>query len=241
VSVQGYVDGSPANVAGACLDGELLGAVQANVVRSNGPLGPSTVIRVTDDVEMLTATREMTKRLDLTGLCGFDFVVEKSSGLAYLVEVNPRATPTVHLLTAEGSDLLTSWRAALGHTGPSARTGSYPGGLVALYPQELQRDPQSPFLDDAHHDVPEDCPELLRRVARHASRPGAKPALKEAGSLLVASGCIVVSACLFTAEAFVESHGMLAVAGVVAFTTGAAMLLDPTRRPVGRRGGRPGT
>ena len=96
------------------------------MIRSDGQLGPSTVIKVIDDAEMLAASGEMARRLRLTGLCGFDFVLEEETGRAHLVEVNPRATPTVHLLAAGGIDLLTSWRVALGYAGPPARTGTYP-------------------------------------------------------------------------------------------------------------------
>ena len=139
VNIQAYVDGSPANVAAACLDSELLGAVQAEVVRSDGKLGPSTVIRLTDDDEMLDASREMARRLRLTGLCGFDFVRDSETGLPYLVEVNPRATPTAHLPSG-AVDLLTSMRAAHGYAGPPARTATYPDGLVSLHPEKV-----SPF------------------------------------------------------------------------------------------------
>ena len=165
VSVQTYVDGSPANVAAACLDGEMLGAVQAEVVCSDGRLGPSTVIRLSDDAEMLTAAAEMARRLRLTGLCGFDFVRETGTGHPYLIEVNPRATPTAHLPAAGGIDLLTALRASLGYPGPPARTASYPGGLVALFPQEMRRDPASRFLTEAYHDVPVGCPELVAQMS----------------------------------------------------------------------------
>jgi hypothetical protein len=233
VSVQAYVEGSPANVAAACLDGELLGAVQAEVVRSDGRLGPSTVIRVIDDAEMLGAAREMTRRLRLTGLCGFDFVRESGTGHPYLVEVNPRATPTAHL-PAGSVDLLSSLRAGLGYAGPPARTGTYPDGLVALYPQEMRRDPNSPFLDEAHHDVPKDCPELVDHVTARGRRPAGSKPVWERHSLLLVS-VLLASVCLFVTEAFVASHGALALAGVLAFAVGAFMLLDTSRRPAARR------
>jgi biotin carboxylase len=148
------VEGRPANVAAACLDGKLLGAVQAEVIRSNGAFGPSTVIRVIDHPEMLAAATQLVAKLRLTGLCGLDFVLDEKTGRAELIELNPRATPTAHLLSVDGVDLLTSLRLALGRPGPPARTCTYPDGLVALFPLEMQRDPTSPFLTTAFHDVP---------------------------------------------------------------------------------------
>ena len=128
ISVQAFVHGRPGNVAAACVDGELLGAVQAEVVRSDGELGPSTVLRVIEHPEMRVTATAMVRELGLTGLCGFDFVLEHGTDRAHLLEVNPRATPTSHLVAADGVDLLTSLRAALGHDGPPARTRSYPTG-----------------------------------------------------------------------------------------------------------------
>lgn len=171
ISAQGYVEGEPANVAAACLDGVLLGAVQARVVRSNGKFGPSTVIRLIDHPEMLATARGLVGQLRLTGLCGLDFVLEPETDRAHLIELNARATPTAHLVGADGADLLVSLRDALGRTGPPARTRKYHEELIALFPQELQRDPRSPFLTMAHHDVPTQCPELVDHVMAEESRP----------------------------------------------------------------------
>jgi thioesterase domain-containing protein/glutathione synthase/RimK-type ligase-like ATP-grasp enzyme len=161
LSVQSYVEGTPGNAAVACLDGDLLGAVQAEVVRGNGPTGPSTVLRVVEHPEMLATARAMVNRLQMSGLAGLDFILENGTGRAHLIEVNPRATPTSHLISAEGIDLLASLRSALGCDGPPPRTAAYPDGLVALFPQELERDPTSTILNHTYHDVPWHAPDLV--------------------------------------------------------------------------------
>jgi hypothetical protein len=91
----------------------------------------------------------------LSGLWGFDFVLQAGSGLAYLIEVNPRATPICHLALGPGRDLPAALLAAL-HSGSAAeaRPTRIDGELVAMFPGEWQRDPASPFLRCAHHDVP---------------------------------------------------------------------------------------
>ena len=73
---QAYVAGRPANAAVACLDGEVLAAVTAEVVSSTRPTGPATVLRVVDNPEMTETAASIVKALSLTGLCGFDFVIE---------------------------------------------------------------------------------------------------------------------------------------------------------------------
>jgi thioesterase domain-containing protein/glutathione synthase/RimK-type ligase-like ATP-grasp enzyme len=171
LSIQAYVEGAPGNAAVACLEGDLLGAVQAEVVRSNGPTGPSTVLRIVEHPEMLAAARTMVHRLRLSGLGGLDFILENDTGRAHLIEVNPRATPTSYLISAEGIDLLASLRSALGHAGPSPRTAPYSDRLVALFPQELERDPSGAILNEAFHDVPWHAPDLVAHALADVPSP----------------------------------------------------------------------
>jgi hypothetical protein len=165
LSIQAYVAGRPANAAVACFEGTSLGAVLAEVVESDGPTGPSTVLRVIDHPDMAYAVKSIVSHLELSGLCGLDFILD-DDGRAHLLELNPRATPTSHLVAADGTDLLTALRTAYGHEQPPVRTASYPDGLVALFPQELSRDPSSPSLRLAHHDVPSHAPDLVAELLR---------------------------------------------------------------------------
>jgi hypothetical protein len=168
INIQTYVPGRPGNAAVACLRGELLGAVQAEVVRSDGPLGPSTVLRIIDHPDMLATARMMVRRLEISGLCGFDFILEEETGRASFIELNLRATPTCHLVSADGVDLLASLRAALGYGESTGRINNYPNGLVALFPQEMKRDPSSAYLTKAFHDVPEHAREFVARASAPA-------------------------------------------------------------------------
>nr|WP_232523268.1 thioesterase domain-containing protein [Nocardioides sp. MAH-18] len=185
VSIQSYIEGRPANAAVACHRGTALGAVQAEVVESDGPTGPSTVLRVVDHPDMDYAVKSIVSRLELSGLCGLDFILD-ADGRAHLLELNPRATPTSHLIGADGADPLTLLRAVHGYDEPPARTASYPGGLVALFPQELVRDAGSRYLQCAHHDVPTYAPDLVAaalarpRGRRRGSTPRIAPAVVEA-------------------------------------------------------------
>ena len=146
LSIQSYVAGRPANAAVACLQGATLGSVQAEVIESDGPTGPSTVVRVIDHPDMTYAVKSIVSNLELSGLCGLDFILD-DDGRAHLLELNPRATPTSHLVGADGTDLLTALRTAFGYERPPARPASYLDGLVALFPQELLRDPPARTSD----------------------------------------------------------------------------------------------
>lgn len=180
LSIQSYVAGRPANAAVACVQGTPLGTVQAEVIESDGPTGPSTVVRVIDNPDITYAVKSLVSNLELSGLCGLDFIID-DDGRAYLIELNPRATPTSHLIAADGTDLLAALRSSFGHDPSPVRTATYPDGLVALFPQELARDASSPNLRFAHHDVPTYAPDLVAHALA-----GVRGARRTAPSLISA-------------------------------------------------------
>ncbi|WP_293905516.1 thioesterase domain-containing protein [Phenylobacterium sp.] len=174
LSLQAFVPGVCGNAAVACLEGRVLAAVYVEVVRSNGALGPATVVRVMDNPDMARTVEAMVRRLGLTGLCGFDFILEAGTGAAHMIELNPRATPTAHLTGADGGDLPAALLAALRQRAAAPRRRPiYAGGLVALFPQELRRDPVSVYLRSAHHDVPWHAPDLVDIALAEAGTPRA--------------------------------------------------------------------
>jgi predicted ATP-grasp superfamily ATP-dependent carboligase len=161
VSIQRFVHGRPANAAVACWQGKVLAAVLVEVLCSNGATGQATVVRIVSHPGMLLAVEVIVDRLNLSGLCGFDFVLS-ADGSAHFLELNPRATPTCHLIAADGKALLACLYSAL--QGPQrSRPERTPRlGPIALFPQEMIRDPDSPFLQSAYHDIPWQSPELVK-------------------------------------------------------------------------------
>ena len=154
VSAQRFVRGVPANVAAACWRGRVLSAVTVEALRTAGDRGPATVVRRVESPEMSAAVTRLAEGLGLSGLCGFDFMRDEVDGRYYLIEINPRATPTCHLMGAEGVDLLAALRAALANEAPAAGERAAANEIIALYPQEVLRDPASHFLTVGRHDVP---------------------------------------------------------------------------------------
>ena len=169
LSIQTYVAGRPANAAVACFQGASLGAVQAVVIESDGPTGPSTVLQVVDNPDMSYAVKSIVSNLELSGLCGLDFIVD-DDGRAHLLELNPRATPTSHLVGADGTDLLTALRTAFGYERPPARAASYSNGLGGAVPPGAAPRRGQPDLQVAHHDVPAYAPDLVAHALGRARR-----------------------------------------------------------------------
>ena len=178
-SIQAFVEGRPGNAAVACMEGKVLAAVYVEVIRSQGATGPGTVVRVIEHPEMAWTVRAMVARLGLSGLCGFDFILDPHSGTADLIEINPRATPTCHLTSVDGRGLSEALIANLRRVKSPKPRSEQAHGLVALFPQEMRRDPDSPFLQHAYHDVPLHAPDLVQMglAAATADRKSIRKAL----------------------------------------------------------------
>jgi pimeloyl-ACP methyl ester carboxylesterase len=96
VNAQHFLAGRDAIATAACLDGEVLAMVCLEVVQASEAKGPAAVVRTIDHPGMAEAARRMVERFGLNGFCGFDFILDET-GVARLLEMNPRVTPTSHL------------------------------------------------------------------------------------------------------------------------------------------------
>jgi hypothetical protein len=162
VTVQQFIPGAPANRAVACWQGRVLAGISVEAIRTQHRVGPATVVRACRNPAMAEAVAALVGRLGISGLWGADFILHASTGVPYLIEVNPRATPVCHL-AMPGSDSLPA--ALYSQLRPGlAVPRSAPIGQehVAMFPGEWQRDPCSPFLRTGHHDIPWEEPELVR-------------------------------------------------------------------------------
>jgi len=84
-------------------------------------------------------------------------------GQAWLIECNPRPTPIAHLGARAGEDLCLALHHRLVSASMLPRTTDIPiEFVVAHFPQESWRDPNSPYFASAFHDVPVDDLELLQ-------------------------------------------------------------------------------
>ncbi|MGD0191189.1 MAG: hypothetical protein ABSD74_10650 [Rhizomicrobium sp.] len=168
VSAQQFVPGRPAASAFACWKGEIVAAIYYDVLVAQGEIGPPNVIRRIDCPQMEAASRKIARHHGLSGIHGMDFLRDPS-GDVHLIEINPRVTQGSTLAFGPGRDLPAALAANLG---PQAgmRTAIV-GDTVAIFPREWQRDPASPWLRAAHHDVPWDDPAVLLASLRGVALP----------------------------------------------------------------------
>jgi ATP-grasp in the biosynthetic pathway with Ter operon len=162
ISVQSYVAGDLANCAIACWRGDVSASVAVEVTRNRSAFGLATAVRQVRGDAMVAAARSIARHLQLSGFCGFDFVLDDDTKQPQLIEINPRATQINHFPASAGPDLPTALIGALCGQAAINSAERAPYDQVALFPQEWQRDPNSELLSTVFHDVPYEEPELLR-------------------------------------------------------------------------------
>jgi hypothetical protein len=158
VCSQDFIDGYAANCAVACWKGEVLAGISVRVYETVYTFGSGALVEIIDSPEMMDTANVLVKRLNLSGIIGFDFMLD-SENRAWLIEMNPRVTHTSYLgcSTALSAALFSK---VSGIAVPS-QLPSVQGKLIALFPQELQRSPHSEFLLSGYDDVPWEEPELV--------------------------------------------------------------------------------
>lgn len=162
VSAHQFIDGAAANRAVACWEGRVLAGISVIAMETDGETGPATVVRLSSNAEMAAGAGALIASLGMSGLCGLDFIIEEGSGDAYLIEMNPRATPICHLALGVGFNLPAALVAQL-HGAPQPDAATAPRhARIAMFPGEWRRDPDSQYLRTAHHDVPWDEEALVR-------------------------------------------------------------------------------
>ncbi len=171
ISVQGFVPGRPANAAVACWRGKVLASVLVEVLEAITATGPATIVRVISHPGMSRAVELMVERLQLSGLCGFDFILNVEDGTAQLLELNPRATQTSHLIAADGKDLLAQLHGALQNSLATPREAPIREPL-ALFPCETTYHFNDHHGESVIQDIPWKSPELATLARRSTTRRG---------------------------------------------------------------------
>ena len=170
VNAQSFIAGNEATSLVACCRGRVLADLHFEVLKKNMSSGPASVLRIIENAEMLHAAETMVRRLNLSGLHGFDFMLEAKTGDAYLIEINPRSTQVGHLSFGPGRDLSAALFSSV--TGRELRESPKvtEKDTIALFPQEWQRDSKSEYLRSAYHDVPWEEPELVNLCIKTSKR-----------------------------------------------------------------------
>lgn len=170
ISMQKFISGKPATTSFACWRGKLLAANHLETLAAQEANGPASVLRRIEKREMDEAAARLAARLELSGLHGLDYIRDEE-GQAHLIEINPRSPQSSYLSFGPGHDLVSVLAAQVDCRARAPRP-RVADDVVALFPQEWMRDPASPYLTAAFHDVPWDDPALIRAwMESRAARP----------------------------------------------------------------------
>jgi hypothetical protein len=104
----------------AVLAGPAAGLVSVRAVETRGAIGHATVLRRIRHPGMAEAAQRLCAHLRLSGLHGLDFMLERGSDRAWLIELNPRCTQSGHLAWADQPSLAACWRRICAAHGPLA-------------------------------------------------------------------------------------------------------------------------
>ena len=190
VSLQRFVAGTPATSAFACWKGRVLATIHMDVLESQGATGPASVMRRSHCPQMEQAAVRIAERFGLSGLHGLDFVRD-AAGQPHLIEINPRATQSSAFALGPGHDLAAALSACVSPSVSGARPAATTNPVIALFPQEWRRNPQSDWLHTAHLDVPWDDPDVLRACLERGQpvpQPRPEPVSAVSNSLTLAAG-----------------------------------------------------
>lgn len=160
---QQYIRGKPAGTAAVALGGKCLGSLHyVKTLTHPGETGPATVVTRLENDDMGRATTAFAQATRFNGFFSPGYMVEEDSGTVYFIEMNDRIVPLVANSGKVGLDLCRALYCGIKGAARPRLDPSAPS-MIALYPQELHRDPNSPYREHIL-DEPLDDPQLHKAM-----------------------------------------------------------------------------
>jgi hypothetical protein len=161
VLAQRYIKGAPATAAAFCREGEVVACTVFEVLSSSREVTPAATLRRVHHPAALASVRAAARHLGLSGFHGFDFLLQGDSSIPWLLELNPRVTPSAHLPLGQGQDLVAACASQL-RPGATVRRPPILQPEISLFPRQIVLDPRSPHLMATYHDIDWTAPEFIR-------------------------------------------------------------------------------
>ena len=126
-------------------------------------MAPGTVVRFRNAPELRAHSERLVQAFGMTGLFTSEYMIERSTNRAWLLEINRRISPATHFGSTMNVDLCAALHAAMYGLPSPTRTGLDEGEehVFVEFPAEWLRDPRSHWLREHPVDMPWDDPELL--------------------------------------------------------------------------------
>jgi predicted ATP-grasp superfamily ATP-dependent carboligase len=161
IIAQKLVQGHPANCAVFAWRGKVRALIAVEVLGSEQDTGPASIVHLIDNAEMRFAAERIAGRLEVSGFFGLDFIIEEGTGLAHLIEMNPRLTPPCYLRFEKGRDLVGALWASLTDQPLPENVPITRSELIAYTPRALA---SASIPKDCFYARPDGEPELAREL-----------------------------------------------------------------------------
>lgn len=164
ISLQQFIEGQVGQAPFCAQEGDVFAFnPMVRIKTYPGSTGPASVSAGIKNVDIEHFVRTVAGNLKYTGFGSLEYIINLHDGLLYIIELNPRPTPTCHMSNqVVTNDLCEMFYKGL--NGQALTYKDYTPYTVAMFPGEKRRDPQSEFLKSAFHDVPLDDPKLLEAL-----------------------------------------------------------------------------
>jgi Carbamoyl-phosphate synthase L chain, ATP binding domain len=171
IEVQKAVPGTPVMYNAVTFEGKLLGGFFAKRECIRNINGPSTIVKLGDNLECKAAAEKLVAAMGISGFISFDFMICEKTGEAYLLECNPRPNQINHLGHHIGADLCRALSAAI-HGHDVARCEITQDKVVPLFPQEWLFDEAAALELVDELDVPRKDPVLFEFMLDYGRKLG---------------------------------------------------------------------
>jgi glutathione synthase/RimK-type ligase-like ATP-grasp enzyme len=164
--IQAWLPGRGLLRAVAAWRGVARAGMTREVLLRSSATDPSTVVRCRQSQEANRFAELLAAGFGISGFFGPEFIEHERTKEVYLIEINRRVTNGVQMGGLVGVDLCGALAAALDGRMHAGRTDIAAGEqhLIAEFPQEWLRDPESPYLLSARSDIPWNDPAVFRAM-----------------------------------------------------------------------------
>ena len=171
--IQAYIPGNSILQSIVAWGGTVLAGYAREKLKANpSPKGPSTLTRTFHSAEVRAFAGLLAAKFGMNAFFGVEFIADRRTGQAYLLEINRRITPGTYLGSLFDVDLCAALYNAMHDRPPPTRRDLDEGEehFIAHFPQEWLCDPASRYLREWRVDAPWDDPELFLAMLalRHA-------------------------------------------------------------------------
>lgn len=175
IVLQAFKPGCALNRAVLCDSGRVIAGHTFEAVQSFPGNGAATVVRLREAPAIDAAVERLVQHFGISGFAGFDFIYDEASDEAWLLEVNPRVTSACYTAPKGARSLAHVLAEHLAepqrpYLKPLRAPAAALEQLIALFPQEIERDASSRFLTSADHQVPWHEPDFVRSCIELATR-----------------------------------------------------------------------